>query len=321
MRASRTPVQPTAPFRPLAVSAILGCGYIGIGGIYILLSDWIAARMSESVADLVRIELAKGITFIFLTGAAFFTFSYFLLRRIASQEDRIIRQQAALLESEGRALAGVFASSVGHDMNNLLTVADGNLQRLDLAAMEAGAPERAALKGVIADLVRLAGRLLTLGRAGTQGEWKEYDLVGLARMVSDLARTHKAVHGRRLEASLPGSLKTGGNPVLVGRAMMNLLLNAAEATGKGGRIEVRLASDGPAARLEVHDNGPGIPEGDRERIFDPFHTTKPEGTGLGLLSVKVCAEQHGGSVEVSRSDLGGACFRLILPRESCQLLR
>jgi len=303
----------TAAFRPLAVSAILASAYVVLCGSYIFLSDRIAARMSDSVAALLRIELTKGIAFILVTGAAFFAFSYALLRRIASQEERIIRQQTALLESEGRAMAGIFAASVGHDMNNLLTVADGSLHRLNLAATEAGAAEGAALKGVVADLGRLALRLMTIGRAGTQGEWKEFDLAELARVVVDLARSHKTVFARRVETSLPESAKIFGNPVLVGRALMNLVLNAAEATGKGGRIEVRVESDGSTARLEVHDDGPGVPEEARETIFDAFHSTKPEGTGLGLLSVKVCAEQHGGSVDVSRSGLGGALFRIGLP--------
>ena len=64
--------------------------------------------------------------------------------------------------------------------------------------------------------------------------------------------------------------------------------------------------------VEVNDDGPGIPERDKAAIFDAFYTSKPHGLGLGLVSVKVCAEAHGGSVEVFRSDLGGAAFRVRL---------
>jgi len=67
------------------------------------------------------------------------------------------------------------------------------------------------------------------------------------------------------------------------------------------------------AIVEVHDDGPGVPLAQRSKIFAPFHTTKEVGSGLGLVSVKVCAEQHGGRVVVSESDLGGACFRVTLP--------
>jgi two-component system sensor histidine kinase HydH len=77
---------------------------------------------------------------------------------------------------------------------------------------------------------------------------------------------------------------------------------------------VRLAIDAESACIEVHDNGPGIPDDAKEAIFEAFYTSKPDGLGLGLVSVKVCADAHHGSVEVFRSDLGGAAFRVRLPR-------
>jgi two-component system NtrC family sensor kinase len=95
--------------------------------------------------------------------------------------------------------------------------------------------------------------------------------------------------------------------------LINLVLNAAEATGPGGRIDVRLTGDGAEARLEVHDDGPGIPEERRPGIFEAFETTKPDGTGLGLFSVQHIAEVHGGRAEALASELGGACFRVSLP--------
>jgi signal transduction histidine kinase len=79
---------------------------------------------------------------------------------------------------------------------------------------------------------------------------------------------------------------------------------------------VRAQVESPSAvRLEVADSGPGVSEDDRERIFEPFFTTKPDGkgTGLGLPIVRNIIEQHRGEISVSRSDLGGAAFRVILP--------
>jgi len=94
---------------------------------------------------------------------------------------------------------------------------------------------------------------------------------------------------------------------------LNLILTAAVAAGEGGRVEVRLRREHGDAVLEVHDNGSGVPEESREKIFEPFYTTKPEGTGLGLLAARMGAEEHGGSIVVGDSDLGGAAFRVRLP--------
>jgi signal transduction histidine kinase len=100
---------------------------------------------------------------------------------------------------------------------------------------------------------------------------------------------------------------------LLARMIFNLILNAAEATGKGGKIEIRLRRAESMVCLEVHDNGPGIPVDMRQKVFDPFYTSKPNGTGLGLLSVRMCAVEHHGTVTVTDSDLGGACFIVTLP--------
>ena len=67
--------------------------------------------------------------------------------------------------------------------------------------------------------------------------------------------------------------------------------------------------------VEVHDDGPGIPAALREKIMEPFFTTKEDGNGLGLLSLKLCAEQHGARIRIDTSHLGGACFALVSPTD------
>jgi two-component system sensor histidine kinase HydH len=96
---------------------------------------------------------------------------------------------------------------------------------------------------------------------------------------------------------------------------MNLILNSAEATGNSGEILVRLKEDNGTVFLEVHDNGPGISEEIKENIFNPFFTTKKNGNGLGLLSLKIFADQHNGSIDISNSYLGGACFSISFPKK------
>ena len=96
--------------------------------------------------------------------------------------------------------------------------------------------------------------------------------------------------------------------------MLNLMVNAAEATDRNGRILVKLFEDAGTVRLEVHDDGPGIPEESRGPVSEPFFTTKEDGTGLGLFSFKYCAEAHGGSIGIDTSDLDEALIYMVFPK-------
>ncbi len=94
----------------------------------------------------------------------------------------------------------------------------------------------------------------------------------------------------------------------------NIVDNALDAAGEGGRVDVRATHEGSNVLVRIIDNGPGIPEAIRNRIFDPFFTTKPvgSGTGLGLDIVRRLVERHNGQIEV-RSEPGCTEFRVCLP--------
>jgi signal transduction histidine kinase len=102
------------------------------------------------------------------------------------------------------------------------------------------------------------------------------------------------------------------------QVLINLITNAVHAVENGGRVVVKAAAvpDSNNVHIEVCDSGPGVPDGDRDKIFEAFYTTKPDGkgTGLGLPIVRNIVEQHGGEISVGRSEeLGGAVFRVVLP--------
>ena len=100
----------------------------------------------------------------------------------------------------------------------------------------------------------------------------------------------------------------------VGQILKNLLKNALEALGDGpGRVGVGTARHGIFVEVRVEDNGPGIPAGEWERIFAPYHTTKAEGSGLGLPLSRQIAQLHGGRLAVEEGEEGGACLILDLP--------
>lgn len=109
-----------------------------------------------------------------------------------------------------------------------------------------------------------------------------------------------------------------GDPERLQQVFLNLLLNAADAMPKGGELRVGVGLHGPEVEVRVADSGHGMPGGDRERIFEPFYTTKAagEGSGLGLSVVQGIVAEHHGAFEVLRSDDAGTEFRLLFPAAS-----
>ncbi len=104
------------------------------------------------------------------------------------------------------------------------------------------------------------------------------------------------------------------DPQRLGQVLLNLVMNGMQAAGKGGRVQISATtkSDG-SALIEVWDNGPGIPAEVRDRIFNPFFTTKDAGTGLGLAIVHRIVEAHAGTIRVTNDSRGGARFSICLP--------
>jgi len=302
---------------PALLATLFAGVYALLCGAYIVLSGRWAARAAGDVSALAAIEQWKGLGFVAATALLFFGLAWWMLHRLAARQRLIQRQRRALVAGERRALAGVFAASVAHDINNVLTVASAHVERL---APEAPAERRPrsydAVRSALADLGALAQRLVALarGHAGDEAKREPLDLARLVRDTVEFARRHARVRGCQVSVSAPSSVEMRGNAVALRRLLLNLLLNAADATGGKGRIDVRLAAEGEGVLLEVHDDGPGVPPELRERLFEGLQTTKPDGSGLGLLSVRVTACEHGGRVGVSDSELGGACFAVWIPR-------
>lgn len=117
-----------------------------------------------------------------------------------------------------------------------------------------------------------------------------------------------------LAAICPGDLIAPLDRDQVARAIVNLLLNAREAVGPEGRVRVHASVAGNDLVIEVEDDGPGVPDRVRERLFEPFVTGKVRGIGLGLAIVMQVVEAHGGTVDADRSPtLGGARFTARFP--------
>jgi signal transduction histidine kinase len=158
-------------------------------------------------------------------------------------------------------------------------------------------------------------------RPGTGVELEDFDLLEEARI--RLARERSQALRRHVELDIAGEGDLGmrGDRESLLRALRNLAANAIQWSPAGARVEVRLADRGAQVEVAVDDAGPGVPEELRERIFEPFARGPALdghriGYGLGLAIVRAAVDAQGGEVEVGRSPLGGARFRMALPRKA-----
>lgn len=310
-------VQPDQPIRPLRTALVLSGVYLVLCSTYIVLSSAWAAHLAGSVFELQRVEQWKGLVFVATTGALFFALARYMLERIARQSRTLERQRALLEAAEGPALAGSFSAAIAHDINNVLGVAKAGLHGLiDSEDDERRDRALALLRRSIDDLARIARRMSRLGAHSDTPLHRVEDLAEIVRETVAFGRRHTKISRCHVEVEAPPALVAEVDRSLIQRAVLNLLLNAGEATEGRGRIRVELRRDVVDYRhavIEVHDDGPGVDAAHREEIFSIFHSTKQDGTGLGLFSVRSAAEAHGGTVAVGDSErLGGACFRLRL---------
>ena len=218
-----------------------------------------------------------------------------------------------------------FMADASHELRTPLSIvrsaADVTLSRETRAEAE----YREAL-GVVAEHARRLGRMvddmLTLARADAGGLTLEARPLYLDELVEDCARDARVLAGERgIEVCCPLSSEAlfDGDERLLRQMLMNLLDNAVRHTPAGGRVTVRLAAEAARFEISVRDEGPGIPPGEEERIFERFVRTeagrgRPGGAGLGLPIARCVAEAHGGTVLLATRGPGGSTFLARLPR-------
>jgi signal transduction histidine kinase len=206
-----------------------------------------------------------------------------------------------LSQREAVAAVGELAASIAHEVRNPLTAIRLNLER---AGERLPAEDEAAVlvRRALRDVERLdasVGDVLQLARSG-RVELRPTVLAGPVRAAVAAAAPRFAGRDARLDAPGDAELAT---PVLADDAaleqlLLNLLLNAADALPAGGSAGVRIETTSTAVRVVVWDRGAGMPAEIRQRVLDPFFSTRPEGTGLGLTLANRVALAHGRALEV-----------------------
>jgi two-component system NtrC family sensor kinase len=222
--------------------------------------------------------------------------------------------QSEKLSSLGRMIAGV-----AHELNNPLTSVIGYAQLLQ--TMPPGDRFNARLETIRKEAERcrrIVQNLLRFARTPAQ-ERRPFSLNEVVESMAQLLGYSLRSSGCRIVLELDRAVPpVVGDVHEIEQALVNLVTNAQQAMAGAdriGAITLRTSSLPGSVALEVEDEGPGIPEDSRAKIFDPFYTTKPpgQGTGLGLWLVYKTITSHGGSIGVEASANGGARFRLELP--------
>jgi len=234
-----------------------------------------------------------------------------LARQFNAMTQALKDHQAQLVQSAKLAGIGRLAAGVAHEINNPLAVILGYVKILRRRAdgelaTDLGVVEEEALRAQ-----EIVEGLLDLSRPLAIPP-EPVDLAALCReAVTRLDETDRLA-GARVEVA--GQAQVEGHPQKLRQVVLNLVKNAAEAAGPGGRVEVRLSTP-PAGGVEVRvtDSGPGLTPEARGKLFEPFFTTKPTGTGLGLAVSLGIVQAHGGSLEAESPPGGGARFVIRLP--------
>ena len=236
-----------------------------------------------------------------------------VLARDVSERKALMRQ---LIQSQKMDSLGAMAGAVAHDFNNLLTTILGFAGLLKRSRnMDVEERENLAL---IEDAARraadLTGRLLSFSRGGLV----RFGKVDLRTVIEDtLQLAEPTMHGGLTitrELSLE-PVAVEGDAGQIQQALTNIILNARDAMPEGGEIRVSLSMNGHVAVVEIADTGPGMDEETRVRIFEPFYTTKPvgSGTGLGMAITYGIIQGHHGDIAVQSAPGRGTTFTISLP--------
>ena len=219
-------------------------------------------------------------------------------------------REQKLVESEKLAGIGRLAAGVAHEINNPLGVILGYSKLLGRKAAPDAADDLAVIEEEALRAKEIVDGLLDLSRP-LPGGAERVDLRALSEDVVSRLRDARFLEG--VEVHVDGAAVAPGNAEKLRQVLVNLVRNAAEAAGPGGRVDVAVGEWEGSAEVAVADTGPGIPAERRARLFEPFFTTKPHGTGLGLAVSRAIARAHGGELAADAPPGGGARFALRIP--------
>ena len=245
---------------------------------------------------------------------------WFLVDQLRSNQTKLSTSLAELRATRERlvveeklAAVGRLASGIAHEIRNPVAMITSALstaahpstveeERQEMFAIAARESER---------LERLTADFLTYARPSVPQRSAVF-INELLSYIGDVTKMHAARRSITVTSNLTAELPAEVDASLVEGALLNLTLNAVDATPENGMIEMRAATSENLLCIKIQNSGPAIPSSDLEHIFEPFFTTKSTGTGLGLAIARGIARAHGGDVWVSSNQDGCVTFCMTL---------
>jgi len=240
-----------------------------------------------------------------------------LTRAFDRMRASLLKTQQDLLEAEQLATIGRMASSISHDLRHSLAAITANAEFLCEGGLSQTQREElyGEVRAGVNRMTDLIDSLMEFART-RESLSPAYSSVGEpVRRAIQAVRLHPRHQGAVIEERVQSSGMAWFDSKKLERALYNLLLNACDATpDENGRVAVEVADTPSGTTIEVSDNGPGIAEPIRDKLFQPFVSFgKENGTGLGLTVVQKIVQDHNGKVETERRN-GYTVFRISLPR-------
>jgi signal transduction histidine kinase len=245
------------------------------------------------------------------------------LARLDAQRRQLRRLRRQLIHVGRVSTVGELTASLAHELSQPLTAILSNAQAAE-RLLAAEAPNLGEIRAILGDIVaddQRATAVIHRLRALLRDGGGEAGLVDVNELVVDATRLvgpDAALRRVTLRVDLaPGLPLVRGDRVQLQQVLLNLMLNGLdairEAGGPGGELSLRTGGAGGEVTVAVHDSGGGIEPARLERIFEAFHTTKPDGLGMGLAIARAIARRHRGCLRADSAPGGGATLRLTLP--------
>src|SRR5258705_622189 len=248
-------------------------------------------------------------------------------RKIAEQQEHLLKMQAELAASQRMALVGEMAAAVAHGIGNPLSSirAAAQVALLDAEGADGSGQNskmRENLQSIMQQVDRVQKRMQGLLNFAKPLEPRpsRVEVNSVLREVMETLCARFSDAKVTLDLDLDATSPSVSSDVdQLEQALMVLITNSLEATPKGGSVTIRTKSSdhngaGAVVQLSIEDTGEGIPAENRERVFEPFFTTKPHGTGIGLSLAKKFVERNGGTITIANGVNAGTKVEITLPR-------
>lgn len=249
-----------------------------------------------------------------------FYFAIAILSGALTDRERTSRRrneetQLQLERSHKLSMVGQMAAGVAHEIKNPLASIKGGVEII--CSDSTADSERQEFREIVGrEIKRIDGTVqefLEFARP-RQSHPEEIDFSEVVAAGVRQLENQASSAGVTIAQTSGAGVMVSADREKIHQVVLNLLLNAIDASTDGGKIEVSVSTNGNStATLIVRDYGQGVDSADTERIFEPFYTSKPKGSGLGLAVVKSIVEGHHGTVELGTTDGPGALFRVTLP--------